>query len=99
MVGQRRHRIFWENASDSGSRTYQLKVRAGIPGLGRSPGKGNGYLLQCFCLENSMDRGGWWATVPGVTQLDTTEQLSSHPQAPELNHHLGGHFVDEDPEE
>ena len=46
-----------------------------------------------------MDRGGWWATVPGVTQLDTTEQLSSHPQAPELNHHLGGHFVDEDSEE
>ena len=30
-----------------------------IPGLGRSPGKGNGYSLQHSCLENSMDRGAW----------------------------------------
>ena len=32
-----------------------------IPGSGRSPGEGNGYPLQYFCLENSMDRGAWWA--------------------------------------
>ena len=32
-----------------------------IPGLGRSPGEGNGYPLQYSCLENSMDRGAWWA--------------------------------------
>ena len=32
-----------------------------IPGLGRSPGGGNGYTLQYFCLENSMDRGAWYA--------------------------------------
>ena len=32
-----------------------------IPGLGRSPGEGNGYPLQYYCLENSMDRGAWWA--------------------------------------
>ena len=37
-----------------------------IPGWGRSPGEGNGYPLQCFCLENSMDRGGWQAAVHGV---------------------------------
>ena len=30
-----------------------------IPGLGRSPGEGNNYPLQYFCLENSMDRGAW----------------------------------------
>ena len=36
-----------------------------IPGLGRSPGEGNGYPLQYSCLENSMDRGAWWATVHG----------------------------------
>ena len=30
-----------------------------IPGLGRSPGEGNGYPLQCSCLENSMDRGAY----------------------------------------
>ena len=39
-----------------------------IPGLGRSPGGGNGNLLQYSCLENPMDRGGWWATVCGVSK-------------------------------
>ena len=34
-----------------------------IPGSGRSPGGGNGYPVQYSCLENSMDRGAWWATV------------------------------------
>ena len=34
-----------------------------IPGLGRSPGEGNGTPLQCSCLENPMDRGAWRATV------------------------------------
>ena len=37
-----------------------------IPGLGRSPGVGNGNLPQYSCLENSMDRGAWWATVHGA---------------------------------
>ena len=37
-----------------------------IPGSGRSPGEENGYPLQYSCLENSMDRGAWQATVPGV---------------------------------
>ena len=39
-----------------------------IPGSGRFPGEGNGNLLQYSCLENSMDRGAWWATVHGVTK-------------------------------
>ena len=34
-----------------------------IPGLGRFPGKGNGYPLHYSCLENFMDRGAWWAMV------------------------------------
>ena len=42
-----------------------------IPGLGRSPGEGNGNPLQCSCLENSMDRGVWWAIVHGVTKSQT----------------------------
>ena len=42
-----------------------------VPGSGRSPGEGNSNSLQCSCLENSMDRGGWWATVHGVTKSQT----------------------------
>ena len=38
-----------------------------IPGLGRSPGEGNGNPLQYSCLENPMDRGAWRAAVHGVT--------------------------------
>ena len=44
-----------------------------IPGLGRSPGEGNGYLLQYSSLENSTDRGTCQATDHGVTELDMTE--------------------------
>ena len=39
-----------------------------IPGLGRSPGEGNGNPLQYPCLENLMDRRAWWAAVHGVTK-------------------------------
>ena len=39
-----------------------------IPKLGRSPGGGNGNLLQYSCLENPMDRGVWWAIVHKVEQ-------------------------------
>ena len=46
------------NAGDLGS----------IPGLGRSPGERNGYPLQYSCLENSMDRGTWQATVYGTAK-------------------------------
>jgi len=36
--------------------------------LGRSPGEGHGKPIQYSCLENPMDRGAWWATVPRVAQ-------------------------------
>ena len=38
------------------------------PRLGRYPEEGNGNPLQYSCLENSMDRGAWWATVHGITE-------------------------------
>ena len=44
-----------------------------IPGSGRSPGEGNGNLLQYSVLENPTDRGDWWAAVHGVAkELDVT---------------------------
>ena len=49
-----------------------------IPGLGRSPGEGQGNPLQYSCLENPTDRGAWWATVSpgGCKESDMTERLS-----------------------
>ena len=42
-----------------------------ITGSGRSPGEGNGNTLQYSCLEDSMDRGAWWAIVHGLTKSQT----------------------------
>ena len=53
-----------------------------IPGLGRSPGEGNGNPLQYSCLENPMDGGAWQATVDGVTkELDMLERAHTHTHA------------------
>ena len=56
------------NAEDTGD-------LGSIPGSARSPGEGNSNLFLYSCLENSMDRGAWWAIVLGVTRSQT--QLSS----------------------
>ena len=40
-----------------------------IPGSGGTPGGGNGNPLQYSCLENSMDRGGWWPQAAGLQRV------------------------------
>ena len=45
--------------------------QSSIPGLGRSPGEGNGNPLQYACLENSTDRGARWATAHGLAKSQT----------------------------
>ena len=45
-----------------------MQDRGSIPRSGRSPGEGNGNSLQYSCLENSMDRGDWWAILDGVAK-------------------------------
>ena len=47
-----------------------------ILGLRRSPREGSGNPLQYSCMENSMDRGTWWAIVHGVAESDMTEGLT-----------------------
>ena len=55
------------NAGDAG-------LTGSIPGMGRSPGGGNGTPLQYSCLRNAMDTGAWQATVHGVAkETDITE--------------------------
>ena len=69
---------FSEGIFPGGSDGKESACNAGdpdsIPGLGRSPGEGNGNPLQYSCLENPMDGGAWLATVHGVAKSWT--QLS-----------------------
>ena len=85
MLGEQ-HRLFlyirevgsFLGSSDGKEFAFNAGNLGSIPGLGRSPGEGNGNPLQYSCLENSMDRGAWWATVHGVAEeLDISKQLSN----------------------
>ena len=57
--------------SDSRESACNARDPGLIPGLERSPGEGNGSPLQDSCLEISMDRGAWLATVHGVAKSQT----------------------------
>ena len=63
----------WLSGKESTCECRRHRVASLIPRLGRSPGVGNGTLLQDSCLENSMDRGAWRVRVHGVVESDTTE--------------------------
>ena len=70
----------WEDfpgGSDGKASVYNVRDLGSIPGLGRSPGEGNGNPLQYYCLENPMDRGTWKATYSpwGRKESDMTEWL------------------------
>ena len=71
------------NAGNSGS----------ILGLGRPPGEGNGNPIQYACLENSMDRGAWWATVHGVAKSQTQKLLTPSLSLDYMWHHLINLFI------
>ena len=62
--------VFW-GGSDSKASACNAGDPGSTPGLGRSPGEGNGTPLQYSCLENPMDGGAWWATVHGVAKSQT----------------------------
>ena len=68
-----------KNSSDSAG---DLRDAGFIPGSGRSPGGGYGSPLQFSCLENSMDRGAWWATIHRVVRSWTRVKWLSTSPAP-----------------
>ena len=70
------HEWDFPGGSDGKASVYNVGDLGLSPGLGRSPGEGNGNPLQDYCLENPMDRGAWIGYSPwGHKELDTTERL------------------------
>ena len=65
--------MFFPDRSDGKETACNVGAPGSIPDLRRAPGGGDGYPVQYSWLENSMDRGVWWATVHEVTELETAE--------------------------
>ena len=61
----------WYSGNESTGNAADAGDVGSIPGSSRSPGGGNGNLLQYSCLENPMNRGAWRATVHGVAKSPT----------------------------
>ena len=72
MVG---HKMGFPGRSNGKESAWNAGDLGSTPGLERSPGEGLGNPLQYSCLENSIDRTAWQATVHGVAELDVTERL------------------------
>ena len=63
--------VDFPGGSDGKASVYNVEDPGSIPGLGRSPGEGNGNPLQYSCLENPVDRRAWQVTVRGVAKSRT----------------------------
>ena len=61
----------WLSSKESAGNGRATRDMGSMPKLGRFPGGGNGNTLQYFCMENSIDRGAWRATVHGVAKGQT----------------------------
>ena len=87
------HSPFWVFPGGSAGKESSCSVGdlGSIPGLGRSPGEGNGSPLQYSGLENSMDRGAWRATSPrGCKESDTTKWLTRVASGSRIGQHSPG---------
>ena len=71
MCGMHIKQLGFPGGSDGKESACSAGDLSSVPGSGRSPGEGNGNPLQCSCLENSMDRGAWQATVHWVAKYQT----------------------------
>ena len=83
-VGKFRQAFMGDMGFPVGTAVKNLGANAGdirgvglIPGWGRFSGVGKGNPLQYSCLENSMDRGTWWATVHGAAKSWTVLSIST----------------------
>ena len=70
----------WCSGKESAHNAGDIGELGSILGLEKSPGVGNGNPFQYSCLENSMDRGAWWATVHGLakSQKQLSERVHTH---------------------
>ena len=65
----------WLSDKESPCSSGDAREAGLIPGSGRSPGRGNGYLFQYSCLKNPMVRGSWRTTVYGFTRIGHDEKF------------------------
>ena len=68
MLNDEVYRDGFPGGSDGKEPAWNSGDPALSSGLGKFPGERNGYQLQYSCLENSMYKGAWWATVHGVAE-------------------------------
>ena len=72
----------FSGGSDSKESSCNVGDPGSTPGSGRSPGEGNGNPLQYSCLENSMDRVAWWAT---LLEFEESDRINACMQAIKVN--------------